>query len=214
FACLPLRARPGPATEALAHSIPASRHFRDDGSGKAGERKVLYSGYGTKDTHGMTGSFTLHFDGWVYSVHGFANDSTVKGSDGQALHMQSGNTYRLRLDGSHVEAFTRGQVNPFGLTLDPLGNVYSADCHSQPIYQLLRGAYYPSFGKPDDGLGFGPEMFSNYQESTAVCGIAYYAADHFPKEFHDCCFIGDVVSNRVNLFRIAKNGSSPKASLE
>src|SRR5262249_26759640 len=126
----------------------------------------------------------------------------------------SGNTYRFRLDGSHVEAFTRGQVNPFGLSLDPLGNVYSADCHSQPIYQLLRGAYYPSFGKPHDGLGFGPEMFTNYTESTAVCGIAYYAADQFPKTYHDCCFVGDVVTNRVNLFRITKNGSSPKASLE
>jgi putative heme-binding domain-containing protein len=57
-------------------------------------------------------------------------------------------------------------------------------------------------------------MFTNYTESTAVCGIAYYAADQFPREYHDCCFVGDVVTNRVNLFRITKHGSSPKASLE
>ena len=54
--------------------------------------------------------------------------------------MQSGNTYRMRPDGSHVEYFTHGQVNPFGLAFDPLGNLYSADCHSRPLYQLLRGA--------------------------------------------------------------------------
>ena len=54
--------------------------------------------------------------------------------------MQSGNTYRMRPDGSHAEYFTHGQVNPFGLAFDPLGNLYSCDCHSRPIYQLLRGA--------------------------------------------------------------------------
>ena len=70
--------------------------------------------------------------------------------------MNSGNTYRMRVDGSHVEQYTWGQVNPFGLAFDPLGNLYSADCHTSPIYQLLRGAYYPSFGKADDGLGFAP----------------------------------------------------------
>ena len=70
--------------------------------------------------------------------------------------MNSGNTYRMRPDGSHAEYFTHGQVNPFGLAFDPLGNLYSCDCHSRPVYQLLRGAWYPSFGKPDDGLGLRP----------------------------------------------------------
>ena len=80
-----------------------------------------------------------------------------QGSDGQRITMNSGNTFRMRLDGSHVEYFTHGQVNPFGLAFDPLGNLYSADCHTMPIYMLLRGAYYPSFGKAHDGLGFGPD---------------------------------------------------------
>ena len=95
--------------------------------------------------------------------------------------MNSGNVYRFRPDGSHLEQITHGQVNPFGLCFDPLGYLYSCDCHSQPIYQLMRGGYYPSFGKPHDGLGFAPEMYSNYQDSTAIAGIAYYAADHFPE---------------------------------
>ena len=43
-------------------------------------------------------------------------------------------------------------MNPFGLAWDARGDLYSADCHSAPIYQLLPGAVYPSFGKPDDGL--------------------------------------------------------------
>ena len=92
----------------------------------------------------MTNAFTCGFDGWIYACHGFSNDSRREGqADGPKSRMKSGNTYRMQPDGSHVEHFTHGQVNPFGLCFDPLGNLYSADCHSKPIYQLLRGGVLP-----------------------------------------------------------------------
>ncbi len=125
--------------------------------------------------------------------------------------MSSGNTYRMKPDGSHLEYFTHGQVNPFGLAFDPLGNLYSADCHSRPIYQLLRGAWYPSFGKPHDGLGYGPEIMTHDHGSTAIAGVVYYAADHFPPEYRDTIFIGNVVTNRINHDRLQRTGSTVRA---
>jgi putative heme-binding domain-containing protein len=203
----------GRGDEALVHSIPHVLRLRDtDGDGKADRREVAYATYGFADTHGMTSGFTPGFDGWIYACHGFANTSTIQGSDGQAITMNSGNIYRMRPDGSHLEQHTWGQVNPFGLSLDPLGNLYSADCHSQPIYQLLRGAYYPSFGKPHDGLGFGPEMISGFKGSTAICGIAFYAADHFPAPYQGSAFVGDVVATRIFQFRLDWKGTSPRAT--
>jgi putative heme-binding domain-containing protein len=197
---------------ALVYSIPNIYRMLDtDGNDKAGKREVLYGPYGHADTHGMTGEFTPGFDGWIYACHGYANTSTVKGSDGQAITMNSGNTYRLSADGSHLEYFTHGQVNPFGLTFDPLGNLYSCDCETRPVYMLLRGAYYPSFGKPHDGLGFGPEMIDHGHGSSAIAGITYYAADHFPPEYRDTCFIGNVVTNRINHDRLERHGSTRKA---
>jgi putative heme-binding domain-containing protein len=209
---IPIGLLPLPATnppEALVFSIPDIWHVR-----QGGEREMVYEEYGHRDTHGMTNSFTRGFDDWIYACHGFSNSSTVRAADGSSVSMNSGNTYRFKTDGSHVEAFTRGQVNPFGLCFDPLGNLYSADCHSQPIYQLLRGGYYPSFGKPHDGLGFAPEMFTGYTDSTAIAGVVYYAADHFPPAYRDCAYIGDVVTNRLVRFQIAWHGSSPKASMD
>ena len=35
------------------------------------------------------------------------------------------------------------------------------------------GACYPSFGKPDDGLGFAPVMCEHSHGSTGICGIVY-----------------------------------------
>jgi putative heme-binding domain-containing protein len=210
---LPLPARKPQDT--LVFSMPSIYRVRDSkGGDHADSRQVLYTEYGRRDTHGLTGSFSWGFDGWIYAVHGFSNDSTVKAKDGSSIHMQSGNTYRMRPDGNHIEFFTHGQVNPYGLSFDPLGNLYSADCHTQPIYQLLRGAWYPSFGKPHDGLGFGPEMYAGYTESTAVAGIVYYAADHFPPAWRDSAYIGDVISRRINQFAIQWHGSSPKGILK
>jgi glucose/arabinose dehydrogenase len=194
---------------AIVHSIPNIWRMDDPkGTGHAVRRRVLYGTYGYEDTHGMTGEFVRGFDGWIYACHGFHNTSTIKAKDGSQITMTSGNTYRFKADGSHVEHFTNGQVNPFGLCFDPLGNLYSCDCHSRPIYQLLGGAFYPSFGRPHDGLGYGPEMMTHSHGSTAIAGITYYAADNFPPEYRDNIFIGNVVTNRVNRDTLKQHGST------
>jgi putative heme-binding domain-containing protein len=201
------------ARDGLVFSIPQIYRVKDrTGTGTADKREPLYGSFEVRDTHGMTNAFLHGFDGWVYACHGYANRSTIKGSDGQAITMHSGNTYRMKTDGSHLEQFTWGQVNPFGLAIDPHGYLYTADCHSEPIYQLIRGGYYPSFGKPHDGLGFAPQMFARYKGSTAISGIAYYAADAYPAAHRGTAFVGDVVTNQIVQFRITWQGASPQAT--
>lgn len=193
---------------ALVYSIPNLYRTRDkDGDGKIDDREVLFGPFGTDDTHGMNNAFTRWLDDWYYACHGFRNDSKVKGKDGKELHLNSGSTYRFKADGSSIERYTWGQVNPFGLCFDPRGNLYTADCHSMPAYQVLRNAYYPSFGKPNDGLGEGPRLIDHNHDSTALCGIVYYAANNFPAEYRDTLFIGNVWTCRLNHNRITAKGS-------
>lgn len=189
---------------ALVYDIPAIRHMRDtDGDGKADKRDVYYGSFGHDDTHGMTGEFLRGFDGWIYACHGFRNKSDVKCKDGStSISMESGNTYRIKADGSRIEKYTTGQVNPFGIAIDPLGNLFTADCHSKPLTMLMRGAWYESFARPHDGLGFAPHLNTFKGHSTALCGIAYYAADQFPKHYEGKLFLGDVVLNRVNAYKL------------
>lgn len=196
----------------LGYSIPTLCYYPADASGlRATGRTEFYGEFGFRDTHGMCSSLNYWMDGWVYGCHGFANESKVTGRDGRPVMMQSGNTYRLRPDGSHIEYYTHGQVNPFGLCHDPYGNVYTSDCHTRPAYQLIRGAYYPSFGKPDDGLGFGPEMMTHAHGSSGIAGIIYYDAAHFPAEFAANLFIGNPVTGRINRDTLAWQGATPKA---
>jgi len=205
--------RPEHRDGCIAWSIPNIWYFADtDGDGRADHREVLFGPLGyEKDTHGMCSSFRLGSDGWVYATHGFNNTSHLKAKDGSEIELHSGNVFRFRPDGSRVEVWSRGQVNPFGLAFDRRGNLYSADCHSAPVYQLLRGAHYPSFGKPHDGLGFAPAMIEHTHGSTGIAGIVYVDRGIWGKGWDDHVLIGNPVTSRVNLDRIEFTGTTPRA---
>ncbi len=205
---MPTGAEPIPGG-AVVFSVPSILGCYDtDGDGQIDQRSVLYTEFGNVDAHGMNNGFTRWLDGWIYACHGYSNSSHVKGSDGQSIAMNSGNGYRFRVDGSHIEHTWFGQVNPYGIAFDPLGNLFTADCHSKPAYCLLRGAHYPSFGKAHDGLGFGPKLIDHSHGSTSISGIAYYAADQFPEKYRDCVFMGNSVTGRVNCDKVTAHGSS------
>ncbi len=194
---------------AIVYSIPNMiRYYDRDRDGKADDQEVLYGKFGNVDTHGMTNAFTRWADGWVYACHGFRNTSHIQGKNGQSLTLNSGNTYRFRVDGSAIEQFTWGQVNPFGLCFDHWGNAYTADCHSMPLTLLLRGAYYSSFGKPNDGMGFGPDMINHSHGSTGICGVAWYQAPQFPKEFQECLYLCNPVNGQVHRDKLIPHGST------
>ncbi len=194
----------------IAWSIPNIWLFEDtDGDDKADKKEVLYGPLGWEsDTHGNLASFRRGADGWLYGTHGFNNTSTMRGKDGSSITMQSGNTWRVALDGSRVEQITFGQVNPFGLCFDQRGNMFTADCHSSPIYQLIRGACYPSFGKPHDGLGFAPTTIKHTHGSTALCGIVYLDDLGWGDEYRDNILVGNVGTSRINRDGIEWRGTT------
>ena len=197
----------------VAYSIPEITFFRDtNGDGKADKREVLYGSMGTpRDVHGMQNAFRRGFDGWLYVCHGYSNTTTIRGSDGSKITLNSGNTYRIRLDGSRVEQFTWGQVNPFGMALHENGDLFNADCHSKPLSLLMRGGYYPSFGKPHDGLGFVRPLMSHTHGSTALCGTAICSGSGFPAEYRGSIFVGNVMTSRVHRNTLTYRGATAVA---
>ncbi len=198
----------------ICFSIPNILFLRDsDGDDRADERRVLYGPFDTtRDTHGMCNAFTRGFDGWLYACHGFNNISSVAGADGHEIAMSSGNTFRMKLDGSRIEHFTHGQVNPFGLAFDQFGDLFSADCHTKPVTLLMQGGYNPSFGAPHDGLGFVPAVMDHLHGSTAIGGIAINQADDFPAEYRNNAFGGNVMTGRINRNDLVHQGGSVIAS--
>lgn len=193
----------------ICFNIPDIVLLRDtDGDDRCDERvKILGPFDTTRDTHGMINAMRRGADGWIYACHGFNNQSQVTARDGSSVKLISGNTFRFREDGSRIEVFTTGQVNPFGMTSDEWGNRYTADCHSKPITALLPGGCYPSFGRKHDGLGFAPSMMDHLHGSTAICGLLYYQAEHFPTQFRNRFYSGNVMTSRINCNAITRDGA-------
>jgi putative heme-binding domain-containing protein len=199
---------------AIAYSIPSVIRFADlNGDGVADKQKTLFAGFGHTDTHGMVNNFVRGYDGWVYSDHGFTNTSAISGTDGHSISMTSGNTFRFRIDGSRVEQHTYGRVNPFGLAFDERGYLYSTDCHTSPLYQLIMGGDYPSFGKTTK-MGFAPDMKRLENETTALAGLAYYGDVQFPEEYRNDFYMGDVVASKVYRNSYTNKGSTPVGKKE
>lgn len=199
---------------AVAYSIPNVYRFTDsDGDGKADSERTLLGPFQHRDTHGMVNNFIRGYDGWINACHGFTNRSTVAGADGDSITMISGNTFRFRPDGSRVEHITHGRINPFGLAYDELGYLYSTDCHTSPLYQLIRGGDYTQWGK-EEGMGFAPDMKPLEKEATALAGIAYYADQLFPEKYRSNFYIGDAVASRVYRNSFTFKESTPIGKLE
>lgn len=197
----------------LAFSIPNIYYLRDtDADGICDQRQIILGPFDTsRDTHGMVNALRNGHDGWIYACHGFNNISKIQGTDGHSIELTSGNVFRFKPDGSRVELYTQGQVNPFGMTQDQFGFWFSADCHSKPISQLLRGGCYPSFGRPHDGLGFVPPTMDHLHGSTAISGLAYVNHPNFPPTLQHNLLSGNVMTCRINRNRLEYVGATAKA---
>ena len=183
-----------------------------NGDGKADKRERLYGPFGTRDTHGMVNSFTLMPDGWVYACHGYRNEDKVKGRDGHEVSMQSGSTFRFRPDGSRIEVFTRGQVNPFGITLRSV---------VQPLqrrlpFQADHAAHSRSGTTRASASRTMASAWAGHDSTTitarrGLCGLSLVRGRTFPKEFQGGMFLGNVVNSRINWDKIKFHGSTPEA---
>ena len=200
---------------AVDFSIPNLYKLTDaNGDDKPETSKVVLGPFGFKDTHGMINHLTRGFDGWIHACHGYTNLSKVAGTDGDSITLGSGNTFRFREDGSRAEQTTKGRVNPFGLMFDDWGYLYSSDCHTSPLYQMITGAEYPHFGRAVDGIGFGPAMKPHEQEATALAGLALSRGTTFPEPYRNSFYMGDVVKCRIYRNSYTFKGSTPVAKME
>ncbi len=192
----------------ICFSIPNIMFLRDtDGDSVCDHREVILGPFDTtRDTHGMVNSLRWSPDGWVIANHGFNNNSVVSGRDGKKVTLTSGNVFRFRPDGSSIELYAQGQVNPFGMTIDPFGEVFTADCHSKPISQVIHGGCYQSFGRPHDGLGFVPDIMSHLHGSTAIAGLEICAGEILPVDLHQQFVSGNVMTSRINRNLLQRKG--------
>ena len=83
-----------------------------DGDGKADERKVLFTGFGTRDTHAGPSNLRYGLDNWIYAIIGY---SGFNGEVGGERHNFRQGFFRFKPDGSKLEFLRSTNNNSWGV---------------------------------------------------------------------------------------------------
>ena len=179
----------------LVAQAPHMLFLKDtDGDDKADVREILFSGWGTGDTHAGPSSLHYGFDNWIYGSVGY---SGFRGEVGGKNHSFSNGFYRFRADGSEMEFIARSSNNTWGFGISETGELFGStanNTHSLHIgmtERLFEGAtgiprlashkldgHYAMCAITDQVRQV--DVHGGY---TAAAGHNLYTARTFPREY-------------------------------
>ena len=223
-------------TSLLAHDgglivtqAPHTLYLKDtDGDGKADERRVLFSGWGTFDTHAGPSNLTWGLDGWVYGIVGYSGFKGEVG--GEKLEFKQG-FLRFRPDGSKLEFLRSTNNNSWGFGFSEEGLLFGSTANGNPsehmplanrVYERVRGWSATTLG----GIAGTPEMelaprkdgpdgkapirqVDHHGHFTAAAGHRLYTARAFPRDYWNrTAFVCEPTGHIVATFELTPQGAA------
>lgn len=177
-----------------------------DGNGKADQRTVVLSGFGTEDTHHIIHTFKTAPDGQIYFNQSVYIHAHVETPYGPRRLMGSG-IWQYRPETGRLEVFTRGQVNPWGHVWDRWGQSFTTDgAYGEGPNYAYPGASYFSLPNPTPRIlkGLNPGQPKH-------ASLEIVSGRHLPVSWHGSLITNDFRGNRVNRFAITEDGGGYKS---
>lgn len=164
-----------------------------NGDDKADVKKILFSGFGTGDTHAGPSNLHYGFDNWIYGSVGY---SGFKGKFGNADSLNFGQAlFRFKPDGTDMEIVAKTSNNTWGLGFNEAGDLFGSTANnSHGWYSAIPNRYFGK-SKVDNGSrstdthkDMQPitpkvrqvDVFGGF---TAAAGHNFYTARAFPKKY-------------------------------
>ncbi|MFM8577721.1 MAG: PVC-type heme-binding CxxCH protein [Planctomycetaceae bacterium] len=222
-------------TSMLAHDgglivtqAPLTLFLKDtDGDGAADVRTVLFSGWGTGDTHAGPSNLSWGFDGWVYGMVGYAGFRGTVG--GEAVGFPSG-FFRFLPDGSKLEYLRSTNNNSWGFGFSEEGLVFGSTANGNPsehmplanrVYERVRGWSAERLngiaGSPDMELApraadpataVAIRQVDHHGRFTAAAGHRLFTARAFPREYWNrTAFVCEPTGHIVATFQLSPRGA-------
>ncbi len=204
----------------IVAQAPDMLFLRDtDGDGKADERKVLFTGFHTNDTHAGPSNLRYGLDNWIYAIIGYAGFSGDVG--GEHLSFRQG-FFRFKPDGSKLEFLRSTNNNSWGVGISEEGLLFGSTANGCPsVYMPIPNRYYESV------KGMAPAVLANMADSnrffpitenvrqvdwhggfTAGAGSALYTARTFPKHYWNrTAFVAEPTGHLVATFTLHQDGT-------
>ncbi len=190
-----------------------------DGDGKADERKVLFTGFGTYDTHAGPSNLRYGLDNWIYAIIGYAG---FRGEVGGERHSFRQGFFRFKPDGAKLEVLRSTNNNSWGVGFSEEGLLFGSTANGCPsVYMPIANRYYESV------RGMAPSVLQNMADSnrffpitenvrqvdwhggfTAGAGSALYTARTYPKHYwNKTAFVAEPTGHLVATFTLHPDGT-------
>lgn len=190
-----------------------------DGDGVADVRQVLFTGWGTKDTHAGPSNLHLGPDNWIYGIVGY---SGFAGTVGGEQHTFKQGFFRFRPDGSKLEFLRSTNNNSWGLGFNEEGVLFGSTANGNPseylpipnrFYEAVRGWSASVLTGIADSNAFEAvtekvRQVDHHGGFTAAAGHALYTARTYPREYWDrTAFVCEPTGHLIATFCLQKNGA-------
>ena len=180
-----------------------------DGDGKCDKRTVVVTGFGRTDTHELPNSLTWGPDGRLYGWNGVFNYSNVK-QNGKEFKFTCA-IFRINPRSWEFDLFCEGTSNPWGIAINPDGELFASACVIDHLWHLSETGYYHRQGGPYPPHTWKIESIVDYKhQQAAYCGINYFDSDAYPEEYRDKLYMGNIHGNCINVDALERNGSTYK----
>ncbi|HEX7446185.1 MAG TPA: PVC-type heme-binding CxxCH protein [Pirellulales bacterium] len=205
----------------IVHQAPETLFLKDtDGDDQADERTVLFSGWGTNDTHAGPNNLRQGLDNWIWGMVGY---SGFNGEVGGEHHRFGQGFYRFKADGSKLEFLRSTDNNTWGLGLSEEGLVFGSTANRNPsVYLPIANRYYeavrgwsarPLRGIADTYLFHAitdkVRQVDQHGGYTAAAGHALYTARSYPKSYWNrTAFVTEGTGHLVGTFALTPDGGN------
>jgi uncharacterized protein len=192
-----------------------------DGDDKADLKKVLFTGFGTFDTHAGPSNLHYGFDNWIWGCVGYSGFKGVVGNNPDTIRFGQA-FFRFKPDGSRIEHMTNTSNNTWGMGFNETGDVFGSTANNaHGWYMAIPNNYYHSANNIDNGSRnmdthkdmktITPkvrqvDVFGGF---TAAAGHNVYTARAFPKKYwNNIAFVAEPTGHILHQNILTKNGTN------
>lgn len=181
-------------------------HLTDtDGDGRADQRRVVLSGFGTEDTHHILHTLRWGPDGALYMNQSIYIHSHIETPYG-VKRMNGSGVWRWEPDTLRLETFTLGLVNPWGHAWNRFGVSFETDGAGGEginyVFPGFVGMTSPGAARILHGLNPG---------KPKLCGLEIVGGSALPESWQGNLITNDFRAHRVCRYVVEEEGSGYKS---
>ena len=192
-----------------------------DGDDKADVKKVLFTGFGTFDTHAGPSNLHYGFDNWLWGSVGYSGFKGVVGNSPDTVRFSQG-FFRFKPDGSVLEYMTSTSNNTWGLGFNETGDVFGSTANNaHGWYMAIPNYNFSSINGVDNGsrnmdthkdmktITHKVRQVDVFGGFTAAAGHNIYTARAFPKKYwNNIAFVAEPTGHILHQNILTKKGTN------